>query len=155
MSTTEPVRNAAPPTRMRHHQAPELPDDVPSPTRKSWAILCLALVAQILVVLDISVVNTALPSLGADLGLTGGAMQWVVTAYLLTSGGCLLLGGRLADLLPRRAVLVAGMAMFTGASLVCGLAGSAGVLIGARAIQGVGAARNCRHPDPDRPGRQP
>jgi MFS family permease len=68
--------------------------------RRSWAVMIVALVAQILVVLDISVVNTAMPVIGADLGLASGELQWMVTAYLLLSGGGLLLGGRIADLLP-------------------------------------------------------
>ena len=100
----------------------------------------LALVAQVLVVLDISVVNTALPTIGADLQLSSGDLQWVVTAYLLISGGGLLLGGRIADLLSRRRVLITGLAVFTTASLVSGFASTAGVLIGARAAQGLGAA---------------
>ena len=91
-------------------------------------------------VLDISVVNTALPTIGADLQLSSGDLQWVVTAYLLMSGGGLLLGGRIADLLSRRRVLLTGLAVFTTASLVSGFASTAGVLIGARAAQGLGAA---------------
>ena len=106
----------------------------------SWAVLALALVAQVLVVFDISVVNTALPTIGADLQLSSGDLQWVVTAYLLMSGGGLLLGGRIADLLSRRRVLITGLAVFTTASLVSGFASTAGVLIGARAAQGLGAA---------------
>jgi len=98
------------------------------------------LVAQVLVVLDISVVNTALPTIGADLGLNSGDLQWLVTAYLLMSGGGLLLGGRISDLLSRRRVLLTGLTVFTTASLVSGFASSAGVLIGARAAQGLGAA---------------
>jgi EmrB/QacA subfamily drug resistance transporter len=98
------------------------------------------LVAQILVVLDISVVNTALPTIGADLQLSSSDLQWVVTAYLLISGGGLLLGGRIADLLSRRRVLITGLAVFTTASLVSGFASTAGMLVGARAAQGLGAA---------------
>jgi EmrB/QacA subfamily drug resistance transporter len=98
------------------------------------------LTAQILVVLDISVVNTALPTIGASLALQSSDLQWMVTAYLLMSGGGLLLGGRIADLLPRRRVFMVGMLVFTAASLVSGFASSAGELIAARGVQGAGAA---------------
>jgi len=92
------------------------------------------------VVLDISVVNTALPTIRADLQLRSGDLQWLVTAYLLMSGGGLLLGGRITDLLSRRRVLLTGLTVFTTASLVSGFASTAGVLIRARAAQGLGAA---------------
>ena len=117
---------------------PVEPQDVHE--RRSWSVLCVALAAQILVVLDISVVNTALPTIGRELDLDSHDLQWLVTAYLLMSGGGLLLGGRIADLLPRRLVFLVGLALFTTASLVAGIAGSAGVLIAARATQGLGAA---------------
>ena len=78
-------------------------------TRKSWALLAVALAAQILVVLDISVVNTALPTIGRALDLDGSDLQWLVTAYLMMSGGGLLLGGRIADLLSRRGVFLTGL----------------------------------------------
>ena len=90
--------------------------------------------------LDISVVNTALPTIGRSLDLESSDMQWMVTAYLLMSGGGLLLGGRIADLLPRRRVFMTGMLVFTAASLVSGFASSAGELIAARGAQGIGAA---------------
>ena len=108
--------------------------------RKSWAVLALALTAQILVVLDISVVNTALPAIGESLRLGSNDLQWLVTAYLLLSGGGLLLGGRIADLLPRHRVFLTGMTIFTGASLASGFADNAAELITARATQGLGAA---------------
>jgi EmrB/QacA subfamily drug resistance transporter len=108
--------------------------------RRSWAVLVLTLAAQVLVVLDISVVNTALPTIGRALDLESGDMQWMVTAYLLMSGGGLLLGGRVADLLPRRRIFMLGMLTFTTASLFSGFASSADELIAARGIQGVGAA---------------
>jgi EmrB/QacA subfamily drug resistance transporter len=107
---------------------------------RSWATLALALTAQILVVLDISVVNTALPSIGRALRFTSGDLQWMVTAYLLMSGGALLFGGRLADLLARRGVFLTGMSLFTAASLASGLAGGPGQLVTSRGIQGLGAA---------------
>lgn len=108
--------------------------------RRSWAVLILALAAQALVVLDISVVNTAMPTIGHDLRLASGDLQWMVTAYLLLSGGGLLLGGRIADLLPRRRVFMTGLTLFTTASLFSGFASSAGELIAGRAVQGAGAA---------------
>lgn len=112
-------------------------DDGP---RTSWVVLALALAAQILVVLDISVVNTALPTIGRDLNLDGSDMQWVVTAYLMMSGGGLLFGGRIADLLSRKWVFLAGLTVFTIASIVSGFAGGAGELVAARAGQGLSAA---------------
>ena len=126
---------------MSHPTAP--PDAAPAAaatTTKSWALLGVALAAQILVVLDISVVNTALPSIGISLGLDGGQLQWLVTAYLMMSGGGLLLGGRVADLLSRRRVFLTGLALFTVASMVSGFADSAGQLIAARSVQGLSAA---------------
>ena len=107
---------------------------------KSWALLGVALTAQILVVLDISVVNTALPSIGPSLGLGGSQLQWLVTAYLMMSGGGLLLGGRIADLLSRRTVFLTGLGLFTAASLLSGFAESGGELIATRAVQGLSAA---------------
>ena len=109
-------------------------------SKKSWALLGVALAAQILVVLDISVVNTALPSIGRALNLRGGDLQWLVTAYLMMSGGGLLLGGRIADLLSKRSVFLTGLSLFTAASLLSGFADSGGQLITARAIQGMSAA---------------
>ena len=93
-----------------------------------------------MVILDITVVNVALPAIGADLSLDRAALTWVVTAYTLCFGGLLLLGGRLADLLGRRRMFLAGLATFTLASLGAGLAGDGTVLVAARALQGVGAA---------------
>ena len=114
--------------------------DAENGPRKSWVVLALALAAQILVVLDISVVNTALPTIGRDLHLDGPDMQWVVTAYLMMSGGGLLFGGRIADLLSRKWVFLTGLAVFTIASIVSGFASGATELISARAAQGLSAA---------------
>ena len=100
-------------------------DAISNGPRKSWVVLALALAAQVLVVLDISVVNTALPTIGRDLHLNGSDMQWVVTAYLMMSGGGLLFGGRIADLLSRKRVFLTGLTVFTIASIVSGFAGSA------------------------------
>jgi len=108
--------------------------------RRPWTVLAVALVAQVLVVLDISVVNTALPAIGRSLELGSNDLQWLVTAYLLMSGGGLLLGGRIADLLPRRRIFMTGLALFTSASFVAGFATSAAMLVAARATQGLGAA---------------
>jgi EmrB/QacA subfamily drug resistance transporter len=93
-----------------------------------------------MVVLDVTVVNVALPSIGADLGFAPGDLQWVVTAYVLFTGGLMLLGGRAADLLGRRPVFLAGLTVFTAASLTSGLASDPTMLIVSRAVQGVGAA---------------
>ncbi len=119
--------------------APSPPGTDPQ-QRRPWSVMILALTAQVLVVLDISVVNTAMPVIGRDLGLASGDLQWMVTAYLLLSGGGLLLGGRVADLLPRRRVFMTGLTLFTVASLGSGFASSAGQLIAGRALQGAGAA---------------
>jgi EmrB/QacA subfamily drug resistance transporter len=103
-------------------------------------ILLLACAAQFMVVLDIAIVNVALPSIKSDLGIGQSTLQWIVIAYGLMLGGFLLLGGRMADLLGRRRVLLTGLVVFSSASLLAGLAGSAGLLIVARALQGFGGA---------------
>ncbi len=123
-----------------HPAAHDEPAHEDSGPKKSWALLAIALAAQILVVLDISVVNTALPSIGSALHLQGGQLSWLVTAYLMMSGGGLLLGGRVADLLSRRRVFLTGLGLFTVASLVSGFADTGGQLIAARAVQGLSAA---------------
>jgi MFS family permease len=103
-------------------------------------ILALACAAQFMVILDLVVVNVALPTMQRHLRLSSSDLQWVVITYGLTFGGFLLLGGRAADLLGRRNVLVAGLTMFTAGSLAAGLAGSLAPLLVARAVQGFGAA---------------
>ena len=103
-------------------------------------ILALACVAQFMVVLDVSIVNVALPSIGRELHYSATGLQWVVNAYVLTFAGFLLLGGRAADLFGRRRVFVAGLALFTVASLAGGAAQTAGWLTAARAVQGIGGA---------------
>ena len=110
------------------------------PATGKGMILLLACAAQFIVVLDIAIVNVALPSIQQDLGVGQGTLQWIVIAYGLMLGGFLLLGGRMADLLGRRRVLMAGLVLFTAASLLAGLAETADLLIGARALQGFGAA---------------
>ena len=107
---------------------------------RRWLMLTLLAFAQFMLIVDITVVQVALPSIGADLALGREALTWVVTTYTLVFGGLMILGGRLADVVGARRTLLTGLAVFTVASLVCGLAASGGVLIGARAAQGVGAA---------------
>ena len=110
------------------------------PDPRRWKALALLCTAFFMVILDSAIVVVALPSIDADLGFTAGDLQWVLSAYLLSFGGLLLLGGRAADLLGRRRLFIAGTALFALASLACGLAGSAGMLIAARVVQGVAAA---------------
>ena len=110
------------------------------PDPRRWLALALLCSAYFMVILDVSIVNVALPSIQEDLHFSPGDLQWVLSAYALTFGGFLLLGGRAADLLGRRVVFMSGVALFTLASLACGLSGSEGMLIAARAVQGLGAA---------------
>src|SRR5579884_3370951 len=105
-----------------------------------WVVLVLICLAQFMVVLDATIVNVALPSIQKDLHLSEGSLQWIVNAYTLVFGGFLLLGGRAGDLLGRKRLFLVGLVIFTGASLLDGLASSEGMLIGARALQGLGAA---------------
>src|SRR3954469_13637242 len=109
-------------------------------TRRKWFALALLCTVQFMVVLDIAVVNVALPSIQTDLGFSQENLQWVISAYALLFGGFLLLGGRAADLLGRRHVFLVGLVVFTAASLFSGLAWSEGSLIVARGLQGFGAA---------------
>jgi EmrB/QacA subfamily drug resistance transporter len=108
--------------------------------RNRWATLAVLAFAQFIVVLDVTIVNVALPNIQTDLLFSPADLQWVISAYTLLFGGFLLLGGRAADLLGSRRVFVAGLALFGVTSLICGFAGSPGVLIAARAVQGLGAA---------------
>ena len=112
----------------------------PAPDPRRWWALALLCGAFFMVILDAAIVIVALPSIEADLGFSDRGLQWVLSAYALTFGGLLLLGGRAADLLGRRRMLMVGIALFTAASLACGLAWSPAALIAARALQGVGAA---------------
>jgi EmrB/QacA subfamily drug resistance transporter len=105
-----------------------------------WRILAVVATAFFMTILDVSIVNVALPSIGRSLHFTRETLQWVITAYAIAFGGFLLLGGRAADLLGRRRVFFVGVALFTIASLVCGLAQSEGMLIASRAVQGLGGA---------------
>src|SRR6059058_4476105 len=108
--------------------------------RRRWAALAVIVAAQFMVVLDIAIVNVALPSIKTDLHFSQESLQWVITAYSILFGGVLLLGGRLADLLGRRRLFMAGIALFTVSSLLDGLAWSEGSLIAFRSLQGLGAA---------------
>jgi EmrB/QacA subfamily drug resistance transporter len=107
--------------------------------RKWWTLVAVSF-GLFMIMLDNTVVNVALPSIRADLGISVSELEWVVNAYALTFGVLLLSGGKLADLLGRRRIFIAGLVVFTGASLWCGLAGGAASLIAARTVQGVGAA---------------
>jgi EmrB/QacA subfamily drug resistance transporter len=107
--------------------------------RKWWTLAAVSF-GLFMIMLDNTIVNVALPSIQSSLGLKISELEWVVTGYALTFGALMLTGGKLADLLGRRRMFVVGLAIFTLSSLACGLAGSAGVLIGARVVQGVGAA---------------
>src|SRR5687768_16041844 len=108
--------------------------------RRRWIALALLATAQFVVVLDASIVNVALPTIGEALSFSQSNLAWVVNAYILTFGGFLLLGGRIADLLGRRRVFMGGLIVFALASLAGGLATNEGQLIAARAVQGLGAA---------------
>jgi EmrB/QacA subfamily drug resistance transporter len=116
------------------------PYDEKTGQRQPWTILILLGVAQFMVILDITVVNVALPSIGEALDFAPADLQWVITAYVLFTGGLLLLGGRATDLFGRRRVFLAGLSIFTAASLASGLAPSPAALVAARAAQGLGAA---------------
>src|SRR3954453_19095083 len=108
--------------------------------RRPWTAFALMIAAQFMVILDVSVVNVALPSISDPLHLSAADYQWTISAYVLLSGGLLLLGGRIADLLNRRGAFLAGVGLFTAASLVSGVAQTPLTLILARAAQGAGAA---------------
>ena len=107
---------------------------------RKWLALAVIVAAQFMVVLDIAIVNVALPAIQTDLHFAPADLQWVISAYAILFGGALLLGGRLADIFGRRRVLIAGVALFAASSLLCGLSWSEGSLIAARALQGLGGA---------------
>ncbi|MFE3825520.1 MFS transporter [Streptomyces sp. NPDC059092] len=128
--------SAAPPPRAPGSAAPE----GGRPGARTWAVILAACAGQFLVVLDVSVVNVALPSMRADLGLSAPGLQWVLNAYAIAFAGFMLLGGRAADLFGRKRTFLAGLAVFTLASAAGGLAQEGWQLIAARAVQGLGAA---------------
>jgi EmrB/QacA subfamily drug resistance transporter len=109
-------------------------------TRARWLALIIVCLGDLMIVLDVTIVGVALPSIREDLGFTESSLAWVANAYLLTFGGFLLLAGRLGDLFGQRRLFLLGITLFTAASLACGLATSQGMLVGARAIQGLGGA---------------
>src|SRR5919205_4583422 len=109
-------------------------------SRTRWFALYTLTLASLMIVLDATIVNVALPSIKEDLGFSKTSIAWVVNAYLLTYGGFLLLGGRLGDLFGHRRLFLAGITLFTAASLVCGLSTTQGMLIAARSVQGLGGA---------------
>src|SRR4051794_14943077 len=127
--TTTNTQNAAPPTPA----AREAPDE-----RRRWLALIVLCVGMLMIVLDGTVVNVALPSIQSDLGFSQSSLAWVVTASLIAFGGLLLLAGRLGALVSRRGVFLAGLAVFTAASAACGLAQSQEILVTARFVQGIG-----------------
>src|SRR3954465_6468071 len=109
-------------------------------TRTRWIALAILCVGDLMIVVDTTVVNVALPSIRSDLGFSQEWLAWVVSAYMLPFGGFLLLAGRLGDLFGHRRLFLAGTAAFTVASLVCGVSTTKGMLIAARAVQGLGGA---------------
>jgi EmrB/QacA subfamily drug resistance transporter len=115
-------------------------DDPGQGDRSRWIALYVLCAGMLMIVLDVTVVNVALPTIQTDLGFSTSNLAWVVNAYLIAFGGLLLLAGRFGDLVGRRTILLAGLGVFTAASLVCGLAESQGVLVGARFVQGIGGA---------------
>src|SRR2546427_1896172 len=115
-------------------------DDVVTDRRTRWLAFTVLCLGSFMIVLDTTIVNVALPSIRTDLGFTESSLAWVVNAYMLFFGGFLLLGGRLADLYGHRRLFVAGIAVFTAASLAAGLSSSQAILITARAAQGLGGA---------------
>src|SRR5947209_10756745 len=118
-----------------------MPTASAAPTeRRRWTTLAVVCMAQLMIVLDVTIVNVALPSIQHDLHFSQANLTWVVNAFLVSFGSLLLLAGRLGDLAGRKRVFLAGLVTFTGASLVCGIAPSQGVLIAARFVQGIGAA---------------
>src|ERR687887_1883416 len=108
--------------------------------RRGWASLMVVCLAQLMIVLDVTIVNVALPSIQRDLDFSQSNLTWVVNAFLVTFGSLLLLAGRLGDLFGRKRVFLAGLVTFTVASLLCGIAPTQEALIGARLLQGIGAA---------------
>src|SRR3954452_23560353 len=112
----------------------------PAEERSRWIALVVLCAGMLMIVLDVTVVNVALPSIQEDLGFSASSLAWVVNAYLIAFGGLLLLAGRLGDIISRRGIFLAGLAVFTLASLACGLAESQAMLVGARFVQGVGGA---------------
>src|SRR6202050_2587724 len=108
--------------------------------RRRWIALGVLCMGQLMMVLDATIVNVALPSIQRDLHFSQGNLTWVIDAYLITFGGFLLLAGRMGDLVGRKKVFLSGLVLFTAASIFCGLASSQGMLIAGRFVQGIGGA---------------
>src|SRR4029453_14102166 len=124
-------------------EAPTMAVEASAPARvhdRRWLALLILCLWDLMIVLDVTLVGAAPPPLRADRGFSEESLAWVVNAYLITFGGFLLLGGRLGDLLGHRTMFLAGVGLFTAASALCGFANSQGMLIAARAVQGVGGA---------------
>ncbi len=140
-TTSPPPTSTTPPlSTSRGHRGADLPADLPPDAGRAAAGIAIVLVAQLMLILDATVVNVGLPRIDADLGFGPAALSWVLNAYTLAFGGLLLLGGRLGDVLGRRRMFEIGIAVFTLASIAGGLAQSPGWLVASRAVQGVGAA---------------
>src|SRR6187200_629818 len=112
----------------------------PVSDQRRWMALYVLCVGMLMIVLDVTVVNVALPTIQDDLGFTQSSLAWVVNAYLIAFGGLLLLAGRLGDLLGQRRIFLIGLTIFTAASLLCAVSQSQGLLVGARFVQGAGGA---------------
>ena len=121
-------------------ETPPMTDAARRSERRRWLALAVLCLGQLMMVLDATIVNVALPSIQGDLHFSQGGLTWVMNGYLITFGGFLLLAGRLGDLVGRKKVFLAGLALFTAASVLCGVSGSQTMLIGARLLQGVGGA---------------
>src|SRR5438034_6678003 len=128
------------PVSSGNSQARDEGDSMSIEGRRRWFALYVLCLGSLMIVLDVTIVNVALPSIREDLDFSETSLAWVVNAYLLTYGGFLLLGGRLGDLFGHRRLFLSGIALFTLASLVCGLSTSQGMLIAARSVQGLGGA---------------
>ena len=151
-STVEPgqARFDAPDRRGRRHReiafgrpvrgGDRVPQLFPSTGGSRWLALVVLCAGILMIILDGTIVNVALPSIQSDLGFSQSSLAWVLNAYLIAFGGLLLLAGRLGDLLGRKRIFLAGLALFTSASLLCGVSGSREMLIAARFVQGVGGA---------------
>src|ERR1700733_8843518 len=120
------------------HRAPDRPTAGATSDRSRWLAVYVLCVGMLMIVLDVTIVNVALPTIQQDLHFSTSSLAWVVNAYLIAFGGLLLLAGRLGDLVGRRRIFLAGVGLFTAASLACGLADSQTMLIAARFVQGGG-----------------
>ncbi|HTR89501.1 MAG TPA: MFS transporter [Solirubrobacteraceae bacterium] len=143
-ATRQTTERRAPDTAAAHTAAPSTREDGAAAPgareRRRWIALGVLCLGQLMMVLDATIVNVALPSIQKELGFSQGNLTWVMNGYLITFGGFLLLAGRMGDLVGRKKVFLAGLVLFTAASMLCGVSDSQGMLIGARLLQGVGGA---------------